>query len=127
MVTTESHLSGNLLRLECGSLDPAIVQRLAPERVEIGSRMFRLPVILDDVMPPSLRLASKKRNQFVNALAVVKRSNQGLHDADRPVISARITPGFEIMRFADMPVAKLGSFVVVKAEMNAERNLAVFE
>ena len=89
--------------------------------------MFRLPVILDDVMPASLRLASKKRNQFVNALAVVKRSNQGLHDADRPVISARITPGFEIMRFADMPVAKLGSFVVVKAEMNAERNLAVFE
>ena len=120
-------LDRDLFGLRRGPIHPAVVQRLAPPHIEVRAGVLRFPVILDDFVPAGSRLAIQQREQLVNTLAVVKRRNQRLDDSNGPVISARVTPRFQVMRFVHVPMAELGSFVVVKTEMNANRNVAVFE
>ncbi len=72
--------------------------------------------------PLDLLLPGEHSHQFMRALAGVQRRNQRLHNAHRAVISASIAPCFEIVRLVHVPLAKLGSLVLVKTEMDAERN-----
>ena len=63
----------------------------------------------------------------MRALAAVERRNQRLNDADRSVVGASIAPGFEFVRLIDVPLAKFGGFVLIKAEMHAQRNFTVLQ
>ena len=51
-------------------------------------------------------------------MRAVERSDQRLDHAERAVECARIAPGFEVMRFGDVPVAKFGSFIEMRAEVD---------
>ena len=66
-------------------------------------------------------------DKFERALAVVKRSDQRLDDADRAVVGAGVAPGFELVRCVDMPLAEFGGFVLIEAVMDAQGNLAVLK
>src|SRR5438270_4583098 len=57
----------------------------------------------------------------------MKGRNQRLHNADSSVIGARVAPRFEIMRLVQMPVAKLGCFVMVQAKVNSQWSVAVLQ
>ncbi len=46
-------------------------------------------------------------------MRVIQRRDQRLNHAERAVESARISPGFEVVRFGDVPVAKFGGLVKV--------------
>src|SRR5581483_2971240 len=100
-------LCRNLLGLRSRAVDPTLLERLAPPQVEVGTGMFRLPVVLNDLVAGWLVLPSDVTQELDSTLAVIKRSNQRLHDADRAVISARIPPGLEVVGFRNMPVAEL--------------------
>src|SRR5260370_35105174 len=43
------------------------------------------------------------------------------------MVGASIAPSFEFVCLIDVPLTKLGSLVLVKAEMNAQRNLSILE
>ena len=74
--------------------DPAIVQRLAPERVEVGAGVLLLPVSLDEIVSSETGLARKDGDDLVRALAAVERLDEGLNDADRSIVRADIAPRF---------------------------------
>jgi predicted cupin superfamily sugar epimerase len=75
------------------------VQRLAPELFESPApRVLLLPIGADYIVTRGLGLAGEQRDKFNCALAVVKRRNQRLDDADRAVVGASVTPGFEFVR-----------------------------
>src|SRR3546814_16771111 len=59
------------------------------------------------------------REHFVRTAALIERRHQGLHNADRAVVRARIRPAFERVGLRQMPVTQLRSFVRVQAEMKA--------
>ena len=119
---TPAALALNLLRRERRAFDPAIVQRLAPEGVEVGAGMLLLPVGLHDFVAAGVGLPGEHRHQLVRALAVVQRRDQRLHDAHRAVVGARVAPGFEIVRLVHVPLAEFGGLVLIEPEMHAERN-----
>src|SRR5207245_3320684 len=50
---------------------------------------------------------------------MIKWSYQWLQDRSSSVECPRITPGFQIMRFRDVPIALRRGLVIVHAEMNA--------
>ena len=75
--------------------------------------MLLLPVGLNNVVPTGARLTTQQRNDFMRAFAIVKRSNQRLHDTHSTVVSAAIAPSFQIVRAVHMPLAKLGGFVLI--------------
>src|ERR1035441_4978282 len=74
-------LGGDALRGQCRVGYETIVQRLAPLRFEITTRHLALPVLAHDVVARGLRGTDQGNDEFVFALAVVKRGNQRLHDA----------------------------------------------
>src|SRR5947209_60487 len=43
-------LESNLLRSECGAFDPTVMQRLAPELIEVRACMLLLPVGTDKIV-----------------------------------------------------------------------------
>ena len=49
---------------------------------------------------------------------MVERRDQGLNHAERAVESARIAPGFEVMGFSNVPVAKFRSFVKMRGDVD---------
>ena len=59
----------------------------------------------------------------MSILAVIERFDQRLNDRRRAVIGARVAPAFEIMFFRNVPMAMLGGFVEMQAEMNTQRDL----
>src|SRR3546814_13880624 len=59
------------------------------------------------------------REHFVRTAALIERRHQGLHNADRAVVRARLRPAFERVGLRQMPVTQLRSFVRVPAEMKA--------
>src|SRR6202007_694248 len=100
---------------------------LPPELVEVGSSVLLLPVGTNQIVSGRVGLAGEQRHELQCALAVVKRRNQGLDDAGGSVISARITPSFEFVRLIDMPLTKLGCFVLIETVVYAQRNFALLE
>ena len=100
------------------------MQRLAPELLEVGAGVLLLPVGANQIVPGRIGLTGKQRHKFDCALAVVKRRDQRLNDAGRAVVGAGVAPGFEFVRRIDMPLAKLGGFVLIEAIVHAQRNLA---
>src|SRR3546814_2450315 len=55
------------------------------------------------------------REHFVRTAALIERRHQGLHNADRAVVRARIRPAFERVGLRQMPVTQLRSFTRSKA------------
>ena len=100
------------------------MQRLAPELFEVCASVLLLPKGAHYIVTIDLSLAGEQRDKFNCALAVVKRRNQRLDDARRAVVGASVTPGFEFVRRVDVPLAKLGGFVLIESVMNAKRNFA---
>src|SRR6185436_16556845 len=56
----------------------------------------------------------------MRALALIERLDQRLDNAHSAVVRTRITPRFEIMRFRNLPMTKLGSFIAILTEMNPQ-------
>src|SRR5438105_14736232 len=56
-------------------------------------------------------------------MRAIERGDQGLHDAHRAVECAHISPGFQVMRFGDVPVAILRGFVKMRATVNERFDL----
>src|SRR6202030_4245067 len=106
-----------LLRRKRGSVNPSVVQRFPPERVKVRARMLLSPVALHDLMIRRFGLPGKQRDKFINTLAAIERSNQGLHNAHGAVVRTSIAPRFKIMRFVHMPLAEFGGLVLIKAEV----------
>ncbi len=109
------------------AFDPAIVQRLAPELLEVCAGVLFLPIGAQQIVTGRIRLAGEQRHEFQRALAAVEGRNQRLNDADRSIVSAGVAPGFEFVRLIDVPLTKFCGFVLIKPEMNAKRNLAVLQ
>ena len=114
-------------RGEGRAFDPAIMQRLAPELLEVGASVLLLPVGADEIISSRVGLPGEQRDEFQRALAVVERSDQRLDDADGAVVGAGIAPGFEFVRRADVPLAEFGGFVLIEAVVHAQRNFAVLQ
>ena len=74
------------------------MQRLAPELLEVRARVLLLPVGANEIVAGRVGLTGEQRDEFDGALAVVKRRNQRLNDADGAVVGARVAPGFEFVR-----------------------------
>src|SRR5580704_3125509 len=53
-------------------LNPSIMQRFAPELLEIGAGVLLLPIAARQIIASRVRLAGKERNEFQRALAVVQ-------------------------------------------------------
>ena len=85
--------------LERGAVDPAIVQRLAPELLEVCAGVLLLPVSADEIVSGRVGLTGEHGNEFDRTLPVIKRSNQRLDDAGGPVVGAGIAPRFEFVRW----------------------------
>ena len=101
-----------------GIRDPAVVQRLTPERVEIGAGVLFLPVGLNEIVSGCGGVSGEDGDDFVGALAVVERLDQRLNDADGAVVGAGIAPGFEIVSFGNVPLAEFAGLVAMGAEIN---------
>ncbi len=112
--------SVNILRRVGRAFDPAVVQRLAPESVEIGAGVLFLPVLLNQIVSGETRLAGENRDDFVRGLAAIQRLDQRLNDAHCAVIGAGIAPRFEIVRFGNVPLAKFGGLVAMRTETNLQ-------
>ncbi len=54
------------------ALDPAIMQRLAPELLEVGAGVLLLPVGADEIVAGRIGLTGEQRDEFQCALAVDK-------------------------------------------------------
>ena len=80
------------------------------------------PVVVNKVVIGSRLVAQNEREICCGGLAVVQRADQRLDDRDRPVVSADIAPGFEVMRFRDDPVAALGGLVFRRSGERAGRS-----
>src|SRR5258708_19698012 len=103
------------------------MERLARSDIEIRRGVLRLPVVLDNLKPRSVRLPVEQRNQFMRALAVVERGNQRLDNAHRTVVGASVAPLLQIVGLGDVPVAKFAGLVVVQTKVYAHWNIAVLE
>jgi hypothetical protein len=75
------------------------------------------PVLAHDVVPGPLRAVAHRREELVRGLAAVERRDQRLDDRGGAVVGARVAPGFEEMRFRDLPLAQRRRLIVVEAEV----------
>ncbi|PYX22190.1 MAG: hypothetical protein DMG82_15295 [Acidobacteria bacterium] len=120
-------LGGNGFRSIGRSLDPPIVQRLAPEGFEVAAGMLLLPVGADQVVSGRVGDSGECRDEFMSALAGVEWRDQGLNDAGGSVVRAGIAPGFKRVRFVYMPVAILGGLILVETVMDPDRDVGSLE
>src|SRR5690242_17117709 len=60
-------------------------------------------------------------------MCAVERCDERLNDADGAVKGARISPGFQVVRFGDVPVAVLRSLIEMRADVNNRLDLFAFE
>ena len=89
--------------------------------------MLFFPISLHQVMAAGVRLAGKHGEHLVSALSFIEWRNERLHNTDRSVVCPRVTPGFEVICLVHVPLAKFGGFVLIKAEVHADRDLSVPE
>ncbi len=92
------------------------MQRLAPVGIKVRAAVLFLPVALDEVMSGDARLAREDGDNFVRTLATIKRLDERLNDADRSIVGAGITPGLEIVRLWNVPLAKFAGLVAMRAQ-----------
>ncbi len=57
-------------------------------------------------------------------MRVIERSNQRLNDGDGAIEAARISPGFEVMRFRHVPLAIVGGLIEMRVQMNGVSDFA---
>src|SRR5271167_2003189 len=103
------------------------MQGLAPELLEVDASVLLLPVSASQVVSGGVGLSGEQRDKFQSALAVIKRSDQRLDDADRAVVGAGIAPSFQLVCLVNMPLAEFGSLVLIEAVVHAQRNLAALQ
>ncbi len=98
-----------------------VVHGLLPERVGVSERFAigvsdgpscraaerARPVVLDDVERLARRLTRECCEDLVRRMRVVERRDERLHQRDRAVVRARISPCFERVRVRDVPMREL--------------------
>src|SRR5664280_1864444 len=104
------------------AFDEPVVKRLAEKSVE-AVRVLLLPVCPEQVEPFRGRLPERRREHLERRLPAVERLEERLEDRDGAVESARIAPGFELVRLVHVPRAVLARLVVVEPEARAESDL----
>ena len=62
-------------------------------------------------------------SSFVRRVRVVERRDERLHQRHRPVVRARIAPGFERVRVGDVPVREFGRLVLIEAVVDHDADL----
>src|SRR2546430_4305414 len=65
------------------------------------------------------RLVTECCKRFTRGVRVVQRRNERLNHAESAIEGARIAPGFEVVRFGDMPIAEFGGLVKVRADVDS--------
>ncbi len=73
---------------------------------------------LNQVAGGKARLPGENSHDFVRGLSAIEGLDQGLDDADGSVVGAGIAPGFQIVRFEYVPLAKVGSLVAMRAQID---------
>src|SRR6478672_440052 len=68
-------------------------------------------------------LLEEQLDEFVRILAIVQRLDERLYYRDGPVISPCVAPTFEVMLFANMPMAQFAGFVEMRAQMHTQGDL----
>ena len=118
--------------------DESVVQRAAPERVGGGerlavarraaSRTLAATAVAQYVLTSSIGgcpgVPFMTATSLNRRAAFVDRRDERLDQRHRAVERARVAPGLEEVRFRHVPVAALGRFVVVQAEVHGRRHLA---
>ncbi len=102
----------------------AIVQSLAPELLEITVGIRGFQPITHCIVAAQTGLVAEGSEHLVGRMCAVQRSDQRLDDTDSPIERARITPGFEVMRFRHVPQAILGRLVEMRTQMYRVRDFA---
>src|ERR1700676_1328820 len=103
------------------------MQRFAPELFKIGARALLLPIGANIIVPGSIGLAGKQRDEFNGAFAFIQRRDERLNDADCPIVGSSIAPGLEFVRLIDVPLTKFCSLVLIEAEVYAQRNFVALQ
>ncbi len=94
------------------------MQRTTPPHLEIASSVLRLPIVANNLVAVQCRIVAKGSQHFQSAFAVMQRLDHRLHDRDRAFVGARITPGFKVVRFRNMPVDMIASLVVSERKLD---------
>jgi len=101
--------------------DVATVQDAPPLLVEVlpAARAEALLILRQKQVVAVLAAPGRQGVQEfeVGEGVLVERLNQGLRDADRAVVGARVAPAFEVVRAGDVPVGRLRRFVAVQARV----------
>ena len=104
--------------VESCSLNPALMQRLAPARLEITFNTgFHVSRTASYGLSPG---SSATPEEMVRRLSAIERINHRLHNRNRSVISARIRPRLQEMRRRNVPVRILPRLVHMRAEMRSQ-------
>ena len=90
---------------------------------KLGTLACALPVGLHQIMIRFIGLAAQRGDHFERGLAAIKRRDQRLDKTNRAVESANIAPGFQIVRFGNIPHALQRGLVGIKAEISFPSDL----
>ena len=71
-----------------------------------------------DVVGAPVFVPPEQRQQLSRCLAVVKRTNQGLLNAERSVDGPRVTPGFQIVGHRHVPPGMNRGLIHFRSKMN---------
>ena len=107
---------------EGSALDPSIVQRAAPARVEV-SLDVGLRRCLHRVEDRGLGIVQQHLQHVVRAVSAIERRDHGLNDGDGSVVGARIGPTLQVMRLVDVPHAHRTRLVHMRAKMHGVGDL----
>src|SRR5882724_3912629 len=107
-----------------GVCDHTVVQRFAPEFLEVAAGIGGLQTVTHRIVATQARFIAERRQNFMRRASVIKRRDQRLNHRDGAIEAARVAPGFQIVRFRHVPSAMLGSLVEVRAQVYGVRNLA---
>ncbi len=106
--------------------DDAVVHGCLPELLEIPCADVMLPMLppggADAFIAGRHLIVRQYRQHLVSRAALVKRLDQRLGDGGGAVEGTRVAPGFQVMRFGQMPVALPRRLILKKAQMNAKRH-----
>ena len=102
--------------------NPSIVQRLAPAGFKIALDR-RLPCFAHRVVWTHHRIVEQRLEDVMRRASAIQRIDHRLHDGNRAVVSARVGPGFEIVRGGNVPMRLLPRFVVVRTKVGYDVGL----
>src|SRR5262245_40389565 len=85
--------------------------------------MLPLPVTAHQVVAGESGLIGERCEHLVYGAAAIKRIDQRLDNAGSAIEGASVSPGLQMVRLVNVPLADVRSFVVVCPEMNPQRDL----